>query len=39
MEVMATDETVGAVPWAWATDGRTSADKAIRRRGRSQIEG
>ena len=35
LDVMATDETVGAVLWAWATDGRTSAAKAMRKRERS----
>ena len=39
LEVMATDETVGVVAWAWATDGRMSAARAMRRRERSQVNG
>ena len=39
LDVMATDETVGAVLWACATDGRTSATRAMTRRERSQVNG
>ena len=31
LEVMATEDTVGVVLWAWTTDGGTSAARAMRR--------